>query len=55
MVDPAPILEKLSLVLGITNTFNIEKLKTDSLDKWKMKLNEEQLNKIREVTFANNK
>jgi len=54
MIEPAPILKKLSLFIGVSNTFKIEKLKTDSLDKWKKKLNEEQLNKIRDITFAKN-
>ena len=53
MVDPAPIMKKLSLFIGVTNTFEFEKFKTDSLDKWKKKLTEEQLNRIREITLAN--
>lgn len=55
LTDPTPIMEKLSEFLGVSNEFEIEKFKTDSLDKWKKKLNEEQLNRIREITFANNK
>jgi|TARA_B110000091_G_C13622252_1_gene393511 hypothetical protein len=53
MVDPAPIMKKLSLFIGVTNTFEFEKFKTDSLDKWKNKLTEEQLIRIREITLAN--
>jgi len=46
-------MKKLSLFIGVTNTFEFEKFKTDSLDKWKKKLTEEQLNRIREITLAN--
>lgn len=55
MVNPDPIIKKLSTFLAITNKFKIEKFKIDSLDKWKTKLDKNQLKQIREITFANNK
>lgn len=55
LIDPEPILERLSLFLGVTNDFHPEEFKTDSLDKWKQKLNKEQLQRITDITFANKK
>jgi hypothetical protein len=52
MVNPQPILDKLSSFLGVTNDFTIEKIKTTSLDKWKTKLNDEQLRMIRKISLA---
>jgi hypothetical protein len=40
------------LFLGVTNDFTIEKIKTTSLDKWKTKLNDEQLRMIRKISLA---
>jgi hypothetical protein len=52
MVNPQSILDKLSSFLGVTNDFTIEKIKTTSLDKWKTKLNDEQLRMIRKISLA---
>lgn len=46
LVNPEPILEKIAAFIGIPNTFNPEKFKVDSLDKWKNLLSEEQVKKI---------
>jgi len=55
LINPKPILEKLSLFLKISNDFRTEKFKTDSLDKWQQKLNDEQIKRIRKITYANTK
>jgi hypothetical protein len=52
MVNPQPITERLSLFLEVTNNFVVEKIKTNSLDKWKTKLNDEQLRMIRKISLA---
>ncbi|HLS31161.1 MAG TPA: hypothetical protein VK021_09915 [Flavobacteriaceae bacterium] len=49
MINPAFILGELSTFLEVTNEFNVEKIKTNSLDKWKTKLNDNQIKMIGEV------
>lgn len=53
LVQPEPILERLSLFLEVDNHFKLEKFKVDSLDKWKEKLNENQLSRIRRISSLN--
>ena len=46
MLAPDSFYSEVSQFLDITNSFSSEKFKTDSLDKWKEKLNKDQLEKI---------
>ncbi|WP_431135842.1 sulfotransferase family protein [Psychroserpens mesophilus] len=48
---PDKILEDVSLFLNISNAFTIETFKTESLDKWKSKLNLDQLKRIRKIVM----
>lgn len=49
LVDPEPLLARIAEFIGIANTFEAEQFKTDSLDKWKQKLDDAQLARMRGV------
>lgn len=49
IMNPTPIMEDLSAFMGVSNKFKIEKFKINSLNKWKNKLNNVQLEKIRKI------
>lgn len=49
MTHPKDVLEDVSRFLQISNTFAPEDFKIESLDKWKNKLNDDQLKRIRNL------
>lgn len=48
--NPEPTFHALSVFLDIDNTFDPEPFKIDSLDKWKKKLDDQQIKRINKVT-----
>jgi len=52
LTAPQGYLSKISEFLNVTDEFKPEKFKIDSLDKWKTKLSDEQVKKIRNIIKA---
>lgn len=47
--EPKPILSKIASFVGVTDTFELESIHSKAIDKWKLKLSDDQIERIHNI------